>query len=64
MKVNLVAVWVNRHPQTVIEYLTEERQILIEQLGGKPKAYQWTAARDLLGMFNVNTPVKSELKSS
>ena len=37
--VNLVAGWVNRHQQAVIEYLTEERLILIEQLGGKPKAF-------------------------
>jgi len=37
--VNLVAGWVNRHQQAVIEYLTEERQILIEQLGGKQKAF-------------------------
>ena len=37
--VNIVAGWVNRHQQAVIEYLTEERQILIEQLGGKPKAF-------------------------
>jgi putative transposase len=36
---NLVAGWVNRHQQAVIEYLKEERQILIEQLGGKPKAF-------------------------
>ena len=35
--VNLVAGWVNQHQQAVIEYLTEERQILIEQLGSKPK---------------------------
>jgi hypothetical protein len=38
MLVNLVAGWVNRHQQAVLDYLTEERQILIEQLGGKPKA--------------------------
>jgi len=37
--VNIVAGWVNRHQQTVIECLTEERQILIEQLGGKPKVF-------------------------
>ena len=37
--VHLVAGWVHRHQQAVIEYLTEERQILIEQLGGKPKAF-------------------------
>lgn len=34
MMVNRVAGWVNRHQQAVIEYLTEEKQILIEQLGG------------------------------
>ena len=39
LMVNLVACWLNRHQQAVIEYLTEERQILIEQLGGKPKAF-------------------------
>ncbi len=37
--VHLIAGWVNRHQQAVIEYLSEERQILIEQLGGKPKAF-------------------------
>ncbi len=37
--VHLVAGWMNRHQQAVIEYLTEERHILIEQLGGKPKAF-------------------------
>ena len=37
--VNIVAGWVNRQQQAVIEYLKEERQILIEQLGGKPKAF-------------------------
>jgi len=37
--VNIVAGWLNRHQQVVIEYLIEERQILIEQLGGKPKAF-------------------------
>jgi hypothetical protein len=40
MMVNLVAGWLNRHHQAVIEYLTEESQILIEHLGGKPKAHQ------------------------
>ena len=37
--VSLVAGWVNRNQQVVIDYLTEERQILIEQLGGKSKAF-------------------------
>ena len=37
--VTTVAGWINRHQQAVIDYLTEERQILIEQLGGKPKAF-------------------------
>jgi len=37
--VNIVAGWLKRHQQAVIEYLTEERQILIEQLGGKPKVF-------------------------
>ena len=37
--VNIVAGWVNRHQQAVIDYPTEERQILIEQLGGKPKVF-------------------------
>jgi transposase InsO family protein len=37
--VNIVAGWVNRHQQAVIDYLSEERQILIEQLGGRPKAF-------------------------
>ena len=37
--INIVAGWVNRHQQAVIESLAEERQILIEQLGGRPKAF-------------------------
>ncbi len=35
--VNIVAGWVNRHQQAFIEYLTEERQILIEQSAVDPK---------------------------
>ena len=37
--VNIVAGWVNRHQQDVIDYLSEGREILIEQLGGKPKPF-------------------------
>jgi transposase InsO family protein len=39
MMLNLVAGWVNRHQQSIIDYLAEERQVLIEQLGGKPKGF-------------------------
>jgi len=35
----MVAGWVNRQQQAVIEYLKEENQILLEQLGGKPKRF-------------------------
>ena len=37
--VNMVAGWVNRHQQAIIEYLIEEKEVLIEQLGGRPKAF-------------------------
>ena len=33
----MVAGWVNRQQQAVIEYFQEENRILLEQLGGKPK---------------------------
>ena len=33
----MVAGWVNRQQQAVIEYLQEESRISLEQLGGKPK---------------------------
>ena len=46
LTVNLVAIWVNRHQKTVIEYLTEERSILNEQLVGKPKARQETRPKN------------------
>jgi len=35
----MVAGWVNRHQQAVIEYLQEENRVLLEQLGGKPKRF-------------------------
>jgi hypothetical protein len=37
----LIAVisWMNRHQQTVIEYLQEEDRVLLEQLGAKPKRF-------------------------
>jgi len=65
---NLVAGWLNRHQQVVIEYLIEERQILIEQLGGKPKAFTNTqrirlarkakdlGRRTLIGISPIVTP--------
>src|SRR6267142_3327857 len=31
----ILAGWVNRHQQRVIEYLTEENRVLREQLGGR-----------------------------
>src|SRR5689334_22920266 len=34
-----MAGWINRHQQTVIEYLQEENRVLLEQLGGKPKRF-------------------------
>jgi hypothetical protein len=34
-----VAGWVNRHQQALIEYLQEENQVLLEQLGGKPRRF-------------------------
>ena len=39
----MVAGWVNRQQQAVIEYLQEENRILLDQLGGKPKRF--TAAQ-------------------
>ena len=39
LMVNIVAGWINRHQQVLLDYLTEERSILIEQLGGKPKCF-------------------------
>ena len=35
----MIAGWVNRHQQAVIEYLQEENRILLEQLGGKPRRF-------------------------
>jgi transposase InsO family protein len=35
----MVAGWVNRQQQAVIEYLQEENRILLEQLGGEPKRF-------------------------
>ena len=35
----MIAGWVNRHQQAVIEYLQEENRILLEQLGGKPSRF-------------------------
>ncbi len=37
--VGMVAGWINRQQQAIIEYLMEERQVLIEQLGGKPRTF-------------------------
>ena len=66
--VNIVAGWVNRHQQAFIEYLTWERLILIEQLGGKPKAFnnfqrirfaqkaKNLGRRALLGISPIATP--------
>jgi hypothetical protein len=33
----IVAGWVNRQQQAVIEYFQEENRVLLEQLGSKPK---------------------------
>ena len=35
----MVAGWVNRHQQAIIEYLQEENRVLLKQLGGKPKRF-------------------------
>jgi hypothetical protein len=35
----MIAGWVNRHQQAIIEYLARENRILLEQLGGKPKGF-------------------------
>lgn len=35
----MVAGWVNRHQQAVIEYLQEENRVLLKQLGSKPKRF-------------------------
>src|SRR6266403_688995 len=35
----MVAGWVNRQQQAIIEYLQTENKILLEQLGGKPKRF-------------------------
>ena len=35
----MLAGWINREQQSVIEYLQEENKILLEQLGGKPKPF-------------------------
>ena len=37
--VRMVSDWVNRHQRAAIEYLIDEKAVLIEQLGGKPKAF-------------------------
>src|ERR1051326_3831525 len=35
----MIAGWINRHQQAIIEYLQEENRILLEQLGGKPRRF-------------------------
>jgi hypothetical protein len=35
----MIAGWVNRHQQAIIEYLQEENRILLDQLGGKPRRF-------------------------
>jgi len=35
----MVAGWVNRQQQAIIEYLQTENKVLLEQLGGKPKRF-------------------------
>jgi putative transposase len=42
-----VAGWMNRHQQAVIEYVQEENQILLEQLGGKPRRFTQSQRRRL-----------------
>jgi len=68
LMVNIVAGWINRHQQAVIDYLTEERSILIDQLGGKPKCFTNTqrirlarkaknlGRRTLFGISPIVTP--------
>ena len=34
----MVAGWMNRKHQATIEYIVDERRVLVEQLGCKPKA--------------------------
>ncbi len=36
--VSMVAGWMNRQQQATIGYLMEEKQVLIEQLGGAPQS--------------------------
>jgi hypothetical protein len=35
----MIAGWVNRQQQEIIEYLQEENRIPLEQLGGKPRRF-------------------------
>ena len=37
--VRVVSGWMNRHQQSVISYLCEEKAVLIEQLGGRPQPF-------------------------
>jgi transposase len=37
--IKVVSGWVNRHQQGIIDYLCEEKAILIEQLGGRPQPF-------------------------
>jgi putative transposase len=35
----MLAGWINRQQQALIEYLQEENRVLLEQLGGRPKRF-------------------------
>ena len=64
----MLAGWINRHQQAIIDYLTEEKQVLLEQLGGKPNRFSDSQRRrlalkakevsrhDLLGIQTMITP--------
>ena len=43
----MVAGWLNRQQQDVIEYQREEISVLLEQNGGKPKAFTYSQRRRL-----------------
>jgi putative transposase len=43
----MIAGWVNRRQQAVIEYLQEDNRILLEQLGGKPRRFSDAQRRRL-----------------
>jgi hypothetical protein len=66
--VTVVSSWVNRHQQSVIEYLCEEKAVPVEQLGGRPQPFtnsqrvrlagkaKMLERRALLGISAILTP--------